>query len=107
MTVEKESDILRAICDYLALKKHFFWRNNSYGIFDVKGGFHRALPKYSLKGVPDIILIDKTGHFVGLEAKKKGGVQSDDQKEFERLCKAQGAEYRVVCSVDDVINLGL
>ena len=102
----KETDIQRAICDYLAAKKHFFWRTNTTPIYDPTRQRFRAMPKYSLSGVPDIIVI-KDGWFIGLEVKKKGSYQSKAQKEFERMCKEAGGEYWVVRSVEDVKELGL
>ena len=73
-------------------------------MFDGKD--YRPLPKYSMLGVPDINLI-YNGQYIGIEVKSSSGVQSDNQKEFERQCKIAGAEYYVVRSVDDVIKLGL
>lgn len=100
-----EKDIQSAICDYLAIKNHFFWRQNVIPAM-TPGGSMRRLPKYVKKGVPDIIVI-KDGFFIGLEVKRKGGQQSDSQKEFEKGLKEAGGEYYVVRSIDDVINIGL
>lgn len=102
-----ESDLLRSICDYLALKKHFFWRQNTSSTYDSKGGFFRRMPPYAKKGVPDIILIRQTGRFVGLEVKLPKGKLSPDQRTFEIDSMAMGAEYHVVRSIDDIITLGL
>ena len=110
MTIIKESEnnVLSSICDYLQMRKgrkgYLFWRANNLTVFN--GKEFRALPKYSMKGVPDINLI-YNGQYIGLECKTHKGKQSDNQKEFERLCKEAGAEYYVVRSVDDVIKLGL
>jgi hypothetical protein len=56
---EKESDIQRAICDYLACRKVFFWRQNTAPTFDRATQSYRAMPKampkYAMRGVPDII----------------------------------------------------
>lgn len=103
---EKETDILRAICDYLALRRHFFWRSNNVPVYDTQRGAFRALPKYTLKGLPDIELI-KDSCWVGLEVKTHIGKQSPEQKEFERRCKENGVEYYVVRGVEDVQRLGL
>jgi hypothetical protein len=108
MPGETESNIQRTICDYLALKRYFFWRQNTAPAVQ-KTGDHwafRRMPPYSMKGVPDIILIDG-GHFVGLEVKTPTGRQSPEQKEFQRRLTAEGGSYHVVRSVDDVIALGL
>lgn len=90
----------------MRLGKLMFWRSNNTPVFDKTHGAFRALPKHTMKGIPDIIVI-KDGYFIGLEVKKKGGYQSPDQKEFERLCKENGAEYHVVRSIDEVAELGL
>lgn len=99
-----EKDIQMAVCDYLSLKKHFFWRQNTGAVWD-KDHF-RAMPKYSMNGVPDIIVI-KDGFFIGLEIKQPKGKQSDNQKIFEKGCKDAGAEYYLIHSIDDVIEIGL
>ncbi len=104
MVKQLEKEIQLAICDYLALKKYFFWRQNTGAVWD-KDRF-RSMPKYSINGVPDIILI-KEGIFIGLEVKQPKGKQSDNQKVFEKLCTANGAEYHIVTSIDDVVRLGL
>lgn len=104
--IELEKDIQRAICDYLALKNHFFWRNNNTPIYDTVGQKFRAMPKYTMKGRPDIEVI-KDGYYIGLEVKRSKTYQSADQKVFEKLVKVSGGEYHVVRSIDDVRNIGL
>ena len=101
-TLEKEIQL--AICDYLAYKGYFFWRQNTIPVFD-KDHF-RAMPKYSMNGVPDIILI-KDGIFWGLEVKQPKGKQSDNQRIFENRTKKAGAKYNIVTSIDDIVALGL
>lgn len=103
----KEVDIQRQVCDYLALRKHFFWRNNNTPIFDKGKMVFRAMPKYTMKGIPDIIIIDDTGHFIGLEIKKPKTYQSKEQKEFEARCKENGAEYYVIRKFEDLKEIGL
>ena len=65
------------------------------------------MPKHSLKGVPDIILIKEGGQFVGLEVKRSGGRASPEQLEFQRRAHERGAAYCIVRSIDDVQTLGL
>jgi hypothetical protein len=105
-----EGAIQRAVCDYLALRAkqtgYLFWRQNTAPTFDVKTNRFRSMPKYSMRGVPDIILIDG-GHFIGLEVKAPKGVLSNDQRIFQRLLEAAGGSYHVVRSVDDLVALGL
>ncbi len=104
----KETDIQISICDYLALKKYFFWRQNTSPTVQKNGDkWHfRRMPAYSMNGVPDILLI-KDGQFIGLEIKKPKGVQSANQKEFEKNCKQAGGKYYIVTSIDEVIAIGL
>lgn len=101
-----EKDIQNAICDYLALKGYFFWRNNTVGLYDAKSGGYRSMPKYAKAGVPDIILV-KDGTFIGLEVKTPKTQQSDAQVAFESGVTKAGGRYHVARSVDDVLALGL
>lgn len=102
----KETPIQSAICDYLALKRYFFWRQNTAPTFDKAGGFYRAMPKHSKKGVPDIIVI-KAGQFIGIEVKTEKGKLSPEQVEFGSDCILNGGMYLVARSIDDVQAAGL
>lgn len=102
----KETEIQRAICDYLAFKKHFFWRNNNTPVYDPVGKKFRAMPKYTMRGRPDIEVI-KDGFYIGLEVKREKTKQSDAQKEFELGVKKSGGEYYVVRSLEDLKEIGL
>lgn len=103
-----ETEIQSAIIDYLFLKKHFFVRLNNIPPVQYIGGkmVFRKMPKGSMKGLPDIMVITDGGYTVWLEVKDKSK-QSDDQKEFERRCKEKGCEYYIVRSIEDVKNVGL
>lgn len=103
---EKETDIQRTICDYLQLKNYFFWRTNTTPIYDPTRKAFRAMPKYALKGVPDVILV-LDGVFVGLEVKTRSGRQNEAQAAFEKRVKEAGGRYYVVRSLDEVKELGL
>ncbi len=103
-----EKVIQLAICDYLALKKYFFWRQNTTPIFDPgKNGGFRSMPKYSMKGVPDIILIRDGGKVCFLEVKRPQEKLSENQIVFQTNCLALNADYFKVTSLDDVIAIGL
>lgn len=106
-TKQLEKEIQLAICDYLALKKYFFWRQNTAPIFDKAAGFYRPLPKYAMRGVSDIILIGKGGFVVFIEVKRKGQKLSPHQEAFKKECEKLGAVYLVATSLDDVIAYGL
>ncbi len=101
-----ENSFLNAICDYLALKKYFFFRANNVAIYDPKIKRYRALPKYARKGVPDIILV-KEGIFWGLEVKQPKKYLSPDQKQFLKDVEAVGGKYYLVRTIDDLIEIGL
>ena len=102
----KESDVQRMICDYLALRSYFFWRSNNISVYDPTRQTFRAMPKYSMRGVPDIIVI-KEGKFIGLEVKAKSGTLSEGQERFKELCMKHNAEYHTVKNIEDVQAIGL
>lgn len=103
-----EISIQSAIIDYLYLRKHFFVRLNNIPPVTKKGGkmIFRKMPKGSMNGLPDIMVITDGGFVVFLEVKDKGKL-SPDQVKFQALCKEKGAEYHVVRSVTDVKEIGL
>lgn len=107
MVVEKETDIQKAICDYLQLKGYFFWRNNNTPIYNAELKRYRAMPKYAMAGVPDIIVVLEGGRIVFLEVKKKGGRLSEGQQIFQERCAKLNTPYFVVFSIDDIIKVGL
>jgi hypothetical protein len=100
----RESVIQAAILDYLAARKHFYWRQNNIPIYD--GNRYRSLPKHTPRGVPDIIVV-KDGHAIFLEVKNADGKLTTDQKDFCTYARKAGATYELVRSIDDVQKLGL
>lgn len=102
----KEGEIQLSICQYLQARGHFFWRQNSYGIYRTSLQRHITSP-YSMPGLPDIVVLRPGGLFVGLEVKRPGERQNENQELFEMRCKNIGAAYHVVYSIDDVIALGM
>lgn len=100
-----EKDIQMTICQYLEYKHYMFWRQNTMPVVKPDGSF-RAMPKFSMRGVPDILLI-KDGQFWGLEVKQPKGKQSEWQKIFQHRCEKAGGRYYLVTSLDDIIALGL
>lgn len=101
-----ETNIQTAICKELRKRGFFFWRNNNGAVWDhtLNSGYgaYRAAGEFSLKGVPDIIMILPSGVFAGIEVKTKTGKQSPDQVLFADRCRRYGAYYLVARSVEDV-----
>ena len=111
MTIDKkiplEKDIQRAICDYLALKNYFFWRSNNIPVFGKNNaGFKtfRSLPKYTPRGIPDIIIIRK-GEFIAVEVKRPKAKLRPEQAEFASKIVVHGGTYWVVHSLEEIIDL--
>lgn len=101
-----EAQIQNNICEYFASKGYFFWRENTVGVWDAQKRVHRKPSKWSMNGKPDIVVF-VNGVFWGLEVKKQSGRRRKSQIAFEQLCIEHGVNYRVVRSLDDVIDLGL
>lgn len=110
--MKKETEILREICEYLAFKKVFFWRQNNIPVFG------RALPKYTPKGLPDMMAIID-GRFLAIEVKRpvgtderekngrtvRGGHLSPQQAEWATQCVLVGGLYFCVHSIDETRDM--
>lgn len=98
-----ETAIVSGILEYLAIKKHYCWRQNS-AAFKVEERFIRA----GFPGISDIIGIHKdTGQLIALEVKQPGKKPTKKQEEFLKNVKDRGGIAAVVTSIDDVMSLGL
>ena len=100
MAPTRESDIQALILIYVtSLPGSYFWRQNTGVFHDAKGRRRvRACPK----GTPDIIGVLK-GRFIVIEVKRgKGGVHTEDQRNWQRNCERAGGLYILARSVDDV-----
>ena len=109
MTKILEKDIQNAVCEYLSYKRHFFWRQNNTPISEIRNGqrVFRAMPKYAMKGIPDIQVITDGGFSVFLEIKQPKGKLSEHQIAFRDKCKEMGAEYHVITDVSQLKEIGL
>ncbi len=104
---ERESDILNGVCTWLKLNNFFYWRSNNIPVFGKNNAgvmTFRSMPKHSMKGVPDIIIV-REGKFIGVEVKRPKAKMRPDQFIFKALCEANHGEYHVVYSVDDIVSL--
>ena len=99
-----EKDIQREICDWLFAQGYFFWRSNNVPIFDKKRMAFRALPKYTPRGLPDIMIIEK-GKFIALEVKVPDFWKyTDAQKAIKEKIIDNGGYYFLVTSLDEAKN---
>lgn len=103
MVKKLESAIVREICDWLNERGFFFWRQNNIPVFqkDRFGARYRALPKYTPKGLPDIIILSK-GRLIGLEVKVPTyWKRTDAQIEMKDKFLNNGGEYYLVTSLEE------
>lgn len=108
-----EADLKRTVRDYLEILKKqgriWFARLNSGDIFPkYKGRYYKI--ELCEEGTADYIVIQSMtlkpkGCWVTfLELKAPKGNQSDKQKEFQAIVEAQGAEYLLAKSIDEVVE---
>ena len=98
---EKESDIQRAILEWLLLKKIFVWRNQTTGIFDPQRKVFRTLNGVGArKGVADILGIFN-GRPLAIEVKTSKGKLTDDQISFLSQFNDAGGIAFVARSISD------
>ena len=104
-----EKVIQNEICEYLESKKHFFWRQNNTPIFQMDKGKarFRRMPKFSMLGIPDIIVLTDGGYAVFLEVKRPSGKLSEHQIKFKNKCEEKGCEYYRVTNLNQVKEIGL
>lgn len=106
-TTKLEKDIQREICDYLHRKEYFFWRSNNIPVFSKSNdGIRRfrALPKYTPKGLPDIIVLHK-GKFIALEVKRPHAKLRPEQADFGVKVEMNEGKYYIVHSLEEVIDI--
>lgn len=99
-----EKDIQNEIFEYLQSKKFLFWRSNNIPVYGKNNGgkyMYRSLPKYTPRGLPDIMVV-VNGHFIAIEVKREGAKLRPSQAEFGMRVQAHYGTYVVAYSVDDV-----
>ncbi len=103
-----ESVVQNEICEMLTGLGVFFWRSNnipSLGRFGVDGKARfRALPKYTPKGIADIICVFN-GKFVALEVKREGAKLRPEQAEWGCAVVKNGGNYYKVCSAQEAAHI--
>lgn len=101
-----ETQIQNSICEYLAIKGHFYTRINTAGIYSVKRQSFLKRSPHSKNGMSDILVVH-VGVPYFIEVKTPTGKQSDEQKQFQADVEKAGGIYAVVRSIEDVQKLGL
>jgi hypothetical protein len=97
-----ESDIQRAILDWLHWHKVLCWRNNS-GAFVLQGETgSRRFFRAGMKGASDIIGCLPDGKFLAIEVKAPKGRVTDEQAQFIADVLRNGGVAFVARGVEDV-----
>ncbi|MES2287449.1 MAG: VRR-NUC domain-containing protein [Bacteroidota bacterium] len=103
-----EKDIQREICEELDKKGYLFWRSNNIPVFGKNNGgkmTFRAMPKYTPKGLPDIMLVFK-GQFFALEVKRPGEKLRPDQAKYRDSLEKHGGIYYTIHDKAELPILG-
>lgn len=103
MSETPEGCLVKSIIHYLALKRYFCWRNNTGGFRDKRDHFYT----FGKVGSGDILGLTHLGRFFSIEAKVKGKLPTDHQKEFMKRVNESGGLAFTAYSLDDVIAKGL
>lgn len=98
--MRKESDIQRAILDYLKARGIMAWRQKSEGTFDAKRGVYRR--GTGTPGLPDIGGILPGGRCLLIEVKSDKGRVRPEQVAFLARAREAGAVAFVARSAGDV-----
>lgn len=110
----RESDVLSACLQYLALLGLTCWRSNNTGVYDAKRGCYRAFR--GARGMADILGVlpqsvetggvrQTIGVFLAVEVKRPGGKLSADQEQFLAEVTRSGGLALCVRSVDELQRL--
>lgn len=96
----KESEIQKQIIDWLEWSGHLVVKINNVGIRKENGSF---IPPRQ-RGVSDLLVCKKGGHFVAIEVKVPGNTPTLYQKNFIDDVKRCGGRAIVAYSLNDVVN---
>lgn len=100
MAAVKENAILRDVLVAVSALPHTHcWRNNTGRLPDRNGRW----VSFGVPGSGDVLGCHR-GHAIAIETKRsKGGVQSDQQKLFERAWRNAGGVYILSTDADEVL----
>ena len=99
---EKEAGIQKAILDYLAPRKIFHYRQNSGAMVSEYKGKKRFM-RFGANGSSDIVCVIG-GIYTAIEIKGPEGVQSENQKQFQKDLEKAGGRYLLVRSLEELVG---
>lgn len=102
-----EKEIQNEILEWLSKRELLFWRCNNVPVFSRSNDGvkrFRSLPKYTPKGLPDIMIIHRR-EFIALEVKRPGGKIRAEQFEFGDKVMKNGGHYFIVTSLKEVVDI--
>jgi hypothetical protein len=100
-----EKDIQNEIIQYLSHVPGYYWRNNTGAALyksTTSAGSRARYIRFGHVGSGDITGIGPGGVRVEIEVKRPGGVQSENQKAFQKMITDNGGVYILAYSVEDV-----
>jgi hypothetical protein len=100
MKAGRETDVVRAVLDYLRLKGIFSWRSNNVGVYDPVRKRHRSFR--GLKGVADILAVLQGGRILVVECKGPRGRLTEEQDHFLAQVRAKGGVALVIRDVREL-----
>lgn len=96
---QNEGAIQLQIIHYLKARGHVVGKTKTMG---VKRGRAFCFDPYTFRGFPDLVaFVNHKLYFI--EVKSLKGIQSDDQKVFQKLVESAGLNYILARSIEDVI----
>lgn len=99
---QKETQLQKAIVEYLTIHGIFCWVNKTGGTYDPTKRIFRS--GTTTKGIADILGILPGGKFLAIEVKIKPNKLSPEQGIFIEAIKARGGNAIVMYSIDDAIE---
>jgi len=95
----KEGDVIKAVDEWLTMRRIPHWRINSGALITPKG----RLVKFGAKGMSDFFAIGPNGKSIWIECKRpRGGIVSEAQKEFIDCINKHGGIGIVVNSAESL-----
>lgn len=96
--MSRTNELTKAILKLLHLHGFMAWRNNT-GAFKADKRFIR----FGDKGSPDVMAIDKSGRFYGIEVKTGKDKLRPDQAAWHENLKAHNGISIIAATIDDVV----